>query len=445
MVYLVALNDAVPLGNGLAFSEGDADAGFKLQYFHQVSCPALVNYGSQRFWNQLVAQASHAEQSVHHLVLAITYLDYHDRTKSSVPGDDIFFLQHYGKGLAFLHRPNVSVEVLLIAALLLILCDEMKKNPFAAVQHILAGLKILNAYEQGIMEGCSSTVQEIIPIFSNLAPYPGQCRPKPKTHLVDRKPVLPGHCMLDHTDRRHALSLGLGSIVAAVQVLLDLIPQCLQAQPRCSPPSTRFHVVPNVTFKLNSWATEWDDLLQRIGTDALAHWDIIKYMDVLHRCLTIMSRCIPFEDESLFDRCIPNFEYILLESDQVVFTSDIDLTLPLFFVATRCRDPPLRQRAITALRNCGWEGTRLALIAQQVAKVEENGSGEVISCSDIPIESRVVILDASVSSDLTFMLSLTRGSQQEKTRTTFQHALVGAEIDGDAAVAHALVSVSTNF
>ena len=443
MVYLVAFRDTVPLGNAIAFSEGDTDARSKLQYFHQVSCPALVNYGSQRFWNQLVAQASHTEKSVHYLVLALTYLDYHDRTKRSAPRDDVFFLQHYTKGLALLQCPDVSVEVLLIAALLLILCDEMRNNPFAAVQHILAGRKILNAYEQGTLEGYSSTIQEIIPIFSSLAPYPGQCRPKPKTHLVVHN-LPPRHCVLDHTGQRHAQSTGLGSIGAALRTLRDLIPQCLQARPRCSPPSTRFHVVPNVTLELNRWATDWDDLLQRIGTEVSSHRGIIKYMDVLHRCLTVMSRCIPFEDESLFDKYIPNFEYILLVSDQVVSPSDVDLVLFFFFVATRCRDPALRQRAISALRNCGWEGRRLALIAQRLAKVEEHGLGKVISCGDIPVESRVVILDASISNDLTFMLTLSRGLQQGKARTRFHYALVGSDFNGDAAVAHAVVQVSTN-
>lgn len=386
-----------------------------------------------------MAQASHAEKSVHHLVLAITYLDYHDRTMRTTPCDDASFARHYVEGLTLLHRSDVSMEVLLIGALLLVICDEMRNNPFAAVQHILAGQKILNAYKPGTLKGCGSTIQQIEPIFSSLAPYPGQCRPYPKAHQLRSKSVL------DHHFRRHGVARGFGSIRDALQGLRDLIPQCLQVKPNCSPPSTRFHMVPNVTSNLNMWASDWDDLLQRIGNKVSHYQEIIKYMDVIHRCLTIMSRCVPFEDEALFDKYLPNFEYVLLVAGEMTSPSDYDLVPPFFFVATRCRDPALRQRAITALRNSGWEGRRLASIAENVAMIEEHGLREVISCDDIPNESRVIIQDANVSDDLTVVLTLTRKQQGAKGRTTFQYALARSEVNGDAAVSHALVQVSTTI
>ncbi|KAK5047657.1 hypothetical protein LTR84_006322 [Exophiala bonariae] len=428
-------------GTLLNSSGGDGDIGFKLQYFYQISCPSLANYDSQRFWNQLVAQASHAEQSVHHLVLAIACLDYHDRTKHSVPFDNVSFARHYVQGLTLLHRSDVSVEILLIGALLLIICDEMRNNPYAAVQHIIAGQKILNAYRPGTLRFCRPTVQQVVPIFSSLAPYPGQCRPYSQ-HRRAAENLSPGTPkVLDHKTRRHPVKAGFKSIGEALHDLKCLIPQCLQAQPYCSPPSTRFHVVPIVTSSLNTWATDWDGLLQRMGDEVSHYQEIIKYLDVIHRCLTVMSRCVPFDDESLFDKYLPNFEYILLTAGQMTSPSVYDLVPSFFFAATRCRDPALRHQAITALHNCAWEGRRLATIVKQISSIEGQGLSEVITCEDIPHGSRVVILGADISDDSTIVLTLKRKQPDAKAYTTFQYPLVGSEFDGDAAVSHALVQL----
>jgi hypothetical protein len=67
------------------------------------------------------------------------------------------------------------------------------------------------------------------------------------------------------------------------------------------------------------------------------------------------------------------------------FTMELGIVQPLYYAASKCRHRSIRRRAIQALKEAGtegiWEGPIVALIAQRVIEIEEEGveTDEVIS------------------------------------------------------------------
>ncbi|RSL40834.1 hypothetical protein CEP54_016002 [Fusarium duplospermum] len=103
-----------------------------------------VNYGTEGFWGMVVLQASHVDESIKHLVIAAANLS----SSNNVP-----FLAHYSRALQILSRSrNVDVIIILIACVLLSVCDELQNRGDSARRHILAGERIL-AEQDGLALG----------------------------------------------------------------------------------------------------------------------------------------------------------------------------------------------------------------------------------------------------------------------------------------------------
>ena len=66
-----------------------------------------------------------------------------------------------------------------------------------------------------------------------------------------------------------------------------------------------------------------------------------------------------------------------LDTENTEFVMELGLIHPLFFVATKCRDWNLRRRALQLLRKAGkegvWEGPIMAVLAQKLMRLEEQG------------------------------------------------------------------------
>ena len=76
------------------------------------------------------------------------------------------------------------------------------------------------------------------------------------------------------------------------------------------------------------------------------------------------------------------------------FSIDMDTVAPLFAVASRCRHPVIRRKAITLLyaapRQEGiWNSILAAQVAEQVVRLEEEGLGPIASADDVPQRARL--------------------------------------------------------
>ncbi|RTE72658.1 hypothetical protein BHE90_012920 [Fusarium euwallaceae] len=143
------------------------------QMFSQLYAPMLSSYGTEGFWGMVVLQASHVDESIKHLVIAAANLS----STNNIP-----FLAHYSRALQILSRSqNVDVIIILIACVLLTVCEELQNRGDNAQRHISAGERIL-AEQDGLALSPwrdSFVLKEIMSTFSRL------CSPRPMISRVE--------------------------------------------------------------------------------------------------------------------------------------------------------------------------------------------------------------------------------------------------------------------
>lgn len=164
--------------------------------FVELYTPLLSDYGTAGFWNEIVLQASAADESIKHLMIAASSLRGSSlssspagSSSSSSPSStstiaelspayshekkNVSFLLHHGRALQLLsHAPQPSVTIILIACVLLAICDELQHRSTEAQVHIQAGLKILAAHHPDLCLA-GDILAEIASTFARL------CNPKP--------------------------------------------------------------------------------------------------------------------------------------------------------------------------------------------------------------------------------------------------------------------------
>jgi hypothetical protein len=114
------------------------------------------------------------------------------------------------------------------------------------------------------------------------------------------------------------------------------------------------------------------------------------------------------DDQTAWDMFNPEFEATVSLAEDVLLSSyssaealptptfslDMEIVGPLYGVASRCRDPYIRRRAIYVLQSCArqegmWNAALTARVAERLVKLEEEGLGEVKSCADVPDWARI--------------------------------------------------------
>jgi hypothetical protein len=132
---------------GSGRTECDVKSQRALHFFREICAPLLSTYGTSTLWNSLVLQACYIDESIKHLVIATSTLSYNRQFELDHSQESFLFLIHYGKALRLLsqyQRPNTAF--ILMACLLLAMCDELRQNVIGAHRHIEAGKRILGAY-----------------------------------------------------------------------------------------------------------------------------------------------------------------------------------------------------------------------------------------------------------------------------------------------------------
>ncbi len=389
---------------------GDGETRDAFRYFTEVSAPSLVNYGSHYLWNKLVLQISHHDDSIKHLVVAASALDWRQRLTIETPQTPDSYQYHYGKALQILAmRPNPDAGVVLMACLLFMICDEFQQNRFSALQHIMAGRRILGDYCKHYKRTqYSNTIEELGPIFQQLELQTGELDQETLPHhirwpFLSQRPATQGlnHPKPAFGDQPSSPLYGYQDIGIAGTCLQALAYSCMEPQPRKLPPATVFHVVPHVTMQLNQWLSNFESTCSRLDAkQGTAQRTQIHVLRMYHLCLSIMSRCAPFDDETLYDQYMGQLEHVVVKATIMLSTENAEslkekLVCALFFIAAHYRDVTFRMRALCTLRQCGWEGIRLATIAEQMIKIEERGHEDVIVAADIPRSNRIRALEVA--------------------------------------------------
>ncbi len=118
------------------------------------------------------------------------------------------------------------------------------------------------------------------------------------------------------------------------------------------------------------------------------------------------------DDQTLWDPLCPMFEQVVNLAAEVLdldteinnsspsetrtpsFLFDMEIVGPLYHVASRCRDPVIRRKAIALLKASSrdeglWNSFLTAKVAERGMQVEEEGLGTVKCCADVPDWARI--------------------------------------------------------
>jgi hypothetical protein len=112
-----------------------------------------------------------------------------------------------------------------------------------------------------------------------------------------------------------------------------------------------------------------------------------------------------FADQTLWDQFMPLFNRIVTLASEILdfgsksrryptFSLDIGIVSPLYEVASRCRDPLIRRKAISLMKSrCMqegvWNSILTAKVTERLVEIEEEGLGVVKSCHDVPDWARL--------------------------------------------------------
>jgi hypothetical protein len=142
----------------------------------------------------------------------------------------------------------------------------------------------------------------------------------------------------------------------------------------------------------------------------------VRCLKVHHRVGTIMMQTLIHSDEMVYDEYRQDFDFIvsqctkLLDIDtkdgamsRQLFGLHLGYIPPLFFAATRCRDPSIRRQAIAVLhssqrRERVWDSCAAARVAERVMTIEERGL-VVSACQDVPISNRIMLVNQIFDTD----------------------------------------------
>lgn len=150
-------------------------------------------------------------------------------------------------------------------------------------------------------------------------------------------------------------------------------------------------------------------------------------------------------DETIWDRFTEHYEHVVDLAALITksstcenfttrrgpdFTLDMSIVAPLYAVASKCRDPVIRRKAVSLLyaapRQEGiWDSILTARVAERFIGIEEAGLGNVTCCEDVPDWAR--ISDVEVKFDLHGRLGTVRYSRQrsalEQVRDTVMESI----------------------
>jgi len=158
---------------------------------------------------------------------------------------------------------------------------------------------------------------------------------------------------------------------------------------------------------LQEWAKAFEAFIrQSTQLDVTAQQAIhtLKIHYILTTILLSLHHNIAPADETAWDSYFVEFEAIISHAAAVVdldrkrrrqaFSLDTEIILPLYLVASKCRQPNIRRKAVSILKSSSKQegllhGGITARVAQRIIDIEEGCLETVFSCEDIPNCARI--------------------------------------------------------
>ena len=311
----------------------------------------------------IIMQLSHIEPSIRHGVLALGAMHHDFNSDASIS------LQAYDKAIQ--HTRSLRDTTKILAACVIFVCFEYLNGNYAmANMHLQNGLNIA---------GTSPTEDELIQMLNRLdfqsmtfkdakAPY---SFPNPK--VIETK-VPPSFSTA--RDARTCMVEIQRSSMAIMQAYAtgNVSQEVIDAREACR-------------VKLREWKISFD----RSKND---NWIPMPRLYWMLANLAIEAGCE--ENETSWDSHLQMLGNLANAAAPLAriksFSLEMGTTVPLFTVATKCRDPRIRRKAIelmkTPRREGIWYSVSAASVAERVVAIEE-GTRSVTEAEDVPEAARI--------------------------------------------------------
>jgi hypothetical protein len=382
----------------------------ELDFFHQKLAANFDGYFDGDFWSTFVMQLTHTEPAVRHAVSAISAIHKDvDKSISSRTGfikADPVAMQEWNASMSSLTArikayPNSNL-VPLVCCLLFTCLEFLKGNVDTALVHIQSGFKILAT----VLEAESTTIENdnglkpsdydtirkyIVPMFSrlnSLCTLFGRVTP-PVYAITDRS----GIPHIDLSDARQRIAEILDPALRFIRVAgrkthtFELNVEDFVEQVK-------------LQDRLEEWRKQFEDLLRRLPeTERQPNEESISLLRIQHKIIYIWLGVCTSAEETAVDPYYADFADIVKHAAILTksrsrrnqpqpLSFEMQLIGPLYYTATKCRDPILRRQALHLLnlaprREGLWNAHHAFKTAERVIEIEERNCNE----QGLPLES----------------------------------------------------------
>ncbi|KAK5996693.1 Transcriptional regulatory protein moc3 [Cladobotryum mycophilum] len=378
----LTLSNFRPSQLGSSFGQ---DEVFYLGLFRSRFIYTIVGWDAspKQAWMRLILQAVHEEESLSHAIIAFSALN--DDTRNESNADNRFALHHYGKCIASLrcifdqdHSRYINVALL---CSLFCICFELRmREPSLAQTHLEHSLNVLAS-------SFASVEDEVATAFARLDL-------QASIYLGARPPAL-------DLGRIRSIKPSYESLYQEADEVLVELDAKLYTFLRTTANKYRYIEPGSIPLEILAKQHDLEAQFQDYHDKYLAldasfmnaaprmtqeqeSLLTIKYLTAVHTLAASL-----YAEETIYDRFSSEFITIVDLSADILnkktcrdgtFLLDMGVIHPLYMVATKCRCPMTRRRAISLLHNFPgvegvWDGAPNARVAEVIMRREEEGLG----------------------------------------------------------------------
>ncbi|TVY32646.1 hypothetical protein LOCC1_G008645 [Lachnellula occidentalis] len=401
--------------------------------FHFFRTKVATNLGGffdSSFWTLDVLRVAQHEDPVRHAIVALaslseTLLD--TAPGSSKPPPEPFAIRQHSKAISNLRKKidesdESSMEVILITCALFICFEMFQSHNEEALSHMCSGIYVFfnwlsNRRKISPQNTLSSIELQLQRLFGRLMLQ--------TILFVQSKPHEWKFFIPSFTPDLPSIPLVFGSLEEARDSLdgcmCTLYYRMLASQFQGL--DNNFQEISDESTFQHDPLEEWASAYKRFIEDQIERLSpkerhAATFLEIQQITGSIIAATMPVSQETVFDSFDQSFSQIIILATQLLCSGnpqyadpepplfpafEMGIIPPLYFVASRCRNPSLRRQALHLLRlgprqEGIWHRDVLGSIAERIMNMEEIGCQIAQNSADIPGGARLSILNTSIDS-----------------------------------------------
>ncbi|EPE32052.1 Zn2/Cys6 DNA-binding protein [Glarea lozoyensis ATCC 20868] len=387
--------------------EGTYNQRRGFHYFLTNNFSEMAGNFESDFWNKVILQYGHQFPTVQHSLLALS-ATYEERTSKGLMRSAVnskYVLQQYTKAVRtlgeYISSSDQDPRATLIACLLLVWVELLRRNIDQGFQHLFSGFKILaHLRSAGVITGCEDVYSSLGRSFRRLriqlsihgSTTDEIARTCP--HTMDNVLKMP-HTFSNIDQSRDVLDAEFKAVFGYYRRIRDVVEfgdfELVDLQ---SDAAIRQAYI----LRLEQW--ERATRRMAMNNPDLARSAEYVYMQLYHLTVLVLLK-IPVADEMAYDSYTAEFEQIVMLAERMTglyvkhpLMFEMGVIPPLFFVSIKCRLLRVRRKAMEIIRQAPeqeglWIRNDTLNFCEWKINIEEAGRGDVPETEPLPLSARI--------------------------------------------------------